>query len=63
MKFFEDLGCLKILKPQDLTIKVLAETIVNSIKTNRFPKLNLNLNGVQNSTELILGLMKHSKLT
>ena len=63
IKVFEDLGCLKILKPQDLTIKVLAETIVNSIKTNRFPKLNLNLNGVQNSTELILGLMKHSKLT
>lgn len=63
IKYFADLGCLKILKLQDLTTKVLPETIVNSIKTNGFPKLNLNLKGVQNSTELILGLMKHSKFT
>lgn len=57
IKIFENLGCLKILKPQDLTIKVLPETIVNCIKTNRFPKLNLNLKGVQNSSDLILRLM------
>jgi predicted glycosyltransferase len=57
IKLFEDLGCLKVLKPQDLSIKVLPEMIVNSIKTNRFPKLNLNLKGVQNSSDLILGLM------
>jgi predicted glycosyltransferase len=57
IKLFEDLGCLKVLKPQDLSVKVLPEMIVNSIKTNRFPKLNLNLKGVQNSSDLILGLM------
>jgi predicted glycosyltransferase len=57
IKFFEDLGCLEILKPQDLTIKVLAEKIVNCILTNRFPEFNLNLNGVQNSSDLIVGIM------
>ena len=57
IKIFEDLGCLKILKPKDLNIKVLPEKIVNCIKTNRFPKLNLNLKGVQNSSDLILSLM------
>ncbi len=57
IKFFEDLGCLKTLKPQDITIEILPGTIVNSVKTNKFPKLNLNINGVQNSVDLILGLM------
>jgi predicted glycosyltransferase len=57
IKLFENLGCLNVLKPQDLNIKVLPETIVNSIKNSRFPSLNLNLKGVQNSTDLILGLM------
>jgi predicted glycosyltransferase len=57
IKVFEDLGCLKILKPQNLTIKVLPETIINCIKTNRFPKLNLNLKGVQNSSDLIMGIL------
>lgn len=57
IKLFEDLGCLKVLKRHDLNIKILPEAILNSIKKNRFPELNLNINGVQNSTELILGLM------
>jgi len=61
IKLFENLGCLKILKPQDLTIKVLPETIINCIENNRFPKLNLNLKGVQNSNDLIMGIMNTQK--
>lgn len=57
IKLFESLGCLKILKPKDLINKVLADTIVDSISYGRFPKLNLNLKGVQNSIDCILGLM------
>lgn len=57
IKLFEELGCLQVLKRPDLNIKILPEVIVNSIKNNRFPKLNLNLNGVQNATDLILGLI------
>lgn len=54
IKLFEDLGCLKVLKPQDLTINALSEIIVNCINNSRFPKLNLNLKGVENSNDIIL---------
>lgn len=56
INLFKDLGCLKVLKPEDLNINVLAEFIVNCLENNKFPSISFNMNGVQRSTDLILGL-------
>ena len=58
IRLFENLGCLKVLKPQDLTSKNLAETIVNSLKNSLFPDINIKIKGVQKSIDLILDLIK-----
>jgi predicted glycosyltransferase len=57
IRLFENLGCLKVLKPQDLTSKNLAETIVNSLKNSIFPDINIKIKGVQKSIDLILDLI------
>jgi len=57
IKLFEDFGCLQILKNTDLNINALSEIIINVINNRQFPNLNLNLNGAQNSTDLIIDLI------
>jgi len=57
IKLFEDLGYLQVIKRNDLKIKELAEVVVNTIKKEKSSKLNLDLNGVQNSVKLILELI------